>query len=260
MGIVLSTVIKLHKAWASRQFKKFLSSVYGVHILQGDASGADIRNTRKFIIKVDECDPSLTGKELTKYLTAISKETDLPMEHIHREWLMYCSLLAEGLAERDIIRVHLSRTGIADRMVEFISNGIQDDERVPFPVIMLLATTFIKGSAMEQLALVFCWIDENGDGRLTKPELREVIRVMALSTTGTIEEQRIHLVVDQVVSVADASGDGKIDFSEFVQHSEYIIKVLNLDGMRAAGANALDGSSIGDGAMDDLDDLHWMSS
>ena len=51
-------------------------------------------------------------------------------------------------------------------------------------------------------------MDENGDGFITKDELKKM-----LSSLGEPVEDS---VVNEMIAVADTNGDGKIDFNEFV--------------------------------------------
>ena len=52
-------------------------------------------------------------------------------------------------------------------------------------------------------------MDTNGDGQVTKEELKAL-----LSTLG---ESVDDAVIDEMIKIADVNGDGKVDFNEFVK-------------------------------------------
>ena len=59
-----------------------------------------------------------------------------------------------------------------------------------------------------ELKAAFQQMDTNGDGFVTKDELKAM-----LSGLGEPVDDS---VVDEMVAVADTNGDGKVDFNEFV--------------------------------------------
>ena len=59
-----------------------------------------------------------------------------------------------------------------------------------------------------ELKAAFEQMDSNGDGFVTKDELKAM-----LSSLGDAVEDS---VVNEMMSVADLNGDGKVDFNEFV--------------------------------------------
>ena len=59
-----------------------------------------------------------------------------------------------------------------------------------------------------ELKAAFEQMDSNGDGFVTKDELKAM-----LSSLGDAVEDS---VVNEMMAVADLNGDGKVDFNEFV--------------------------------------------
>ncbi len=60
-----------------------------------------------------------------------------------------------------------------------------------------------------ELKTAFAAMDTNGDGQVTKEELKAL-----LSTLG---ESVDDAVIDEMIKIADVNGDGKVDFNEFVK-------------------------------------------
>ena len=54
-------------------------------------------------------------------------------------------------------------------------------------------------------------MDANGDGVVTKEELRTLLKGLGEEVTDE--------VVDEMIAIADENGDGKVDFEEFVKAS-----------------------------------------
>ena len=52
-------------------------------------------------------------------------------------------------------------------------------------------------------------MDANGDGVVTKEELRTLLKGLGEEVTDE--------VVDEMIAIADENGDGKVDFEEFVK-------------------------------------------
>ena len=60
-----------------------------------------------------------------------------------------------------------------------------------------------------ELKLAFAAMDTNGDGQVTKEELKAL-----LSQLGEAVDDA---VIDEMIKIADVNGDGKVDFNEFVK-------------------------------------------
>ena len=60
-----------------------------------------------------------------------------------------------------------------------------------------------------ELKTAFAAMDTNGDGQVTKEELKAL-----LSTLG---ESVDDADFDEMIKIADVNGDGKVDFNEFVK-------------------------------------------
>ena len=62
---------------------------------------------------------------------------------------------------------------------------------------------------INELKQAFAAMDTNGDGQVTKEELKSL-----LSQLGeTVDDA----VIDEMIKIADVNGDGKVDFNEFVK-------------------------------------------
>ena len=62
---------------------------------------------------------------------------------------------------------------------------------------------------VQELKTAFQAMDTNGDGQVTKEELKAL-----LSTLGEAVDDA---VIDEMIKIADVNGDGKVDFNEFVK-------------------------------------------
>ena len=70
-----------------------------------------------------------------------------------------------------------------------------------------------------ELKTAFAAMDTNGDGQVTKEELKAL-----LSTLG---ESVDDAVIDEMIKIADVNGDGKVDFNEFVKAAtEWLVNNL----------------------------------
>ena len=66
----------------------------------------------------------------------------------------------------------------------------------------------LSAEQIEELKAAFQAMDSNGDGFVSKDELKSM-----LSSLG---EPVDDAVIDEMIAVADTNGDGKVDFNEFV--------------------------------------------
>ena len=55
----------------------------------------------------------------------------------------------------------------------------------------------------------FTTVDTNGDGQVTKEELKSLLSQLGESIDDA--------VIDEMIKIADVNGDGKVDFNEFVK-------------------------------------------
>ena len=67
----------------------------------------------------------------------------------------------------------------------------------------------LSGEQLEELKKAFSVMDANGDGVVTKDELRTLLKGLGEEVTDE--------VVDEMIAIADENGDGKVDFEEFVK-------------------------------------------
>ena len=66
----------------------------------------------------------------------------------------------------------------------------------------------LSAEQIEELKAAFTAMDSNGDGFVSKDELKSM-----LSSLG---EPVDDAVINEMIAVADTNGDGKVDFNEFV--------------------------------------------
>ena len=60
-----------------------------------------------------------------------------------------------------------------------------------------------------ELKQAFAAMDTNGDGQVTKEELKSLLSQLGESVDDA--------VIDEMIKIADVNGDGKVDFNEFVK-------------------------------------------
>ena len=66
----------------------------------------------------------------------------------------------------------------------------------------------LSADQVAELKAAFSQMDANGDGYVTKDELKAMLAGLG----ETVDEA----VVNEMIAVADTNGDGKVDFNEFV--------------------------------------------
>ena len=69
--------------------------------------------------------------------------------------------------------------------------------------------TKLSEEQVAELKQAFAAMDTNGDGQVTKEELKAL-----LSQLGEAVDDA---VIDEMIKIADVNGDGKVDFNEFVK-------------------------------------------
>ena len=60
-----------------------------------------------------------------------------------------------------------------------------------------------------ELKAAFQAMDTNGDGQVTKDELKQLLAQLGEAVDDS--------VIDEMIKIADVNGDGKVDFNEFVK-------------------------------------------
>jgi len=76
----------------------------------------------------------------------------------------------------------------------------------------------LSAEQIEELKAAFSAMDSNGDGFVTKDELKTM-----LSSLGEPVEDS---VINEMINVADTNGDGKVDFNEFVAAASQWLNIL----------------------------------
>ena len=66
----------------------------------------------------------------------------------------------------------------------------------------------LSADQVAELKAAFSQMDANGDGYVTKDELKAMLAGLG----ETVDEA----VVNEMIALADTNGDGKVDFNEFV--------------------------------------------
>ena len=66
----------------------------------------------------------------------------------------------------------------------------------------------LSSAQAEELKKAFAVMDTNGDGVVTKDELKSLLKGLGEDVNDE--------VVDEMIKMADENGDGKIQFQEFV--------------------------------------------
>ena len=67
----------------------------------------------------------------------------------------------------------------------------------------------LSSEQAEELKKAFAVMDTNGDGVVTKEELKGLLKGLGEDVSDD--------VVDEMIKIADENGDGKIQFEEFVK-------------------------------------------
>ena len=62
---------------------------------------------------------------------------------------------------------------------------------------------------VNELKQAFSAMDTNGDGQVTKEELKALLQQLGEAVDDA--------VIDEMIKIADVNGDGKVDFNEFVK-------------------------------------------
>ena len=67
----------------------------------------------------------------------------------------------------------------------------------------------LSADQVAELRKAFDVMDENKDGTVSKEELKQLLSGMGEEVTDD--------VINEMISIADENGDGKVDFEEFVK-------------------------------------------
>ena len=66
----------------------------------------------------------------------------------------------------------------------------------------------LSAEQVEELKAAFQAMDSNGDGFISKDELKSML--------ASLGEPVDEAVINEMIALADTNGDGKVDFNEFV--------------------------------------------
>jgi calmodulin len=66
----------------------------------------------------------------------------------------------------------------------------------------------LSAEQVEELKAAFQAMDSNGDGFISKDELKSML--------ASLGEPVDDAVINEMIALADTNGDGKVDFNEFV--------------------------------------------
>ena len=69
--------------------------------------------------------------------------------------------------------------------------------------------TKLSEEQVAELKQAFAAMDTNGDGQVTKEELKSLLSQLGESVDDA--------VIDEMIKIADVNGDVKVDFNEFVK-------------------------------------------
>lgn len=98
-----------------------------------------------------------------------------------------------------------------------------------------------------ELRRVFATFDRNGDGHITREELRESLRGLRISVSDA--------EVEEAVTESDANGDGRIDLDEFCGLLESMSAVGKAAGGCGDGGGGGDGESGGEAELKEAFDV-----
>ena len=67
----------------------------------------------------------------------------------------------------------------------------------------------LSEAQVAELKQAFAAMDSNGDGQVTKDELKALLAALG----EAVDES----VINEMIAIADSNGDGKVNFDEFVK-------------------------------------------
>jgi calcium-binding protein CML len=97
---------------------------------------------------------------------------------------------------------------VFSKMVPFLSKSNSGKEESSSSSLPPTITTQLSRSS--ELQRIFCYFDENGDGKISPSELRDCMRATGLEGLSLEEaEEAVHL--------SDSDGDGELGLEDFVK-------------------------------------------
>ena len=128
--------------------------------------------------------------------------------------LAYTDLVEKKFEGGALVYALMSKAGINPEVVKIICSTLRSTEVVCFPVILCLIGVFDRGTPAEKLALLFSIFDYDGGGTLTRDEVLGVLFAVASDSHTDAE---IDKMIDDIFHAVDTSGDGVIEFTEFIE-------------------------------------------
>eukprot|EP00163_Fabomonas_tropica_P030204 TRINITY_DN6738_c0_g1_i2.p1 TRINITY_DN6738_c0_g1~~TRINITY_DN6738_c0_g1_i2.p1 ORF type:complete len:194 (-),score=46.86 TRINITY_DN6738_c0_g1_i2:230-811(-) len=137
------------------------------------------------------------------------------------------SVKADGLIDKEEFcrALKLSNESmITDRLFRlFDENG---DGDINFREFVCGLSVFCKkGTFEEKLHFSFNVYDLDGDGRIDKDEMTQIIKATLVQTPLQLSESQIQSLIDSTFAEADSDGDGRISFEEY---KEMVMKHPNI--------------------------------
>ncbi len=96
-------------------------------------------------------------------------------------------------------------------------------DSVEFSEFIHALSVFHSGSSTDKLSFVFKIYDIDGDGFISNGELFKVLKMMV---GDNLADTQLQQLVDKTIINADADGDGKVSFKEFLA----VVEDKNVDG------------------------------
>jgi calcineurin B family protein 1 len=155
----------------------------------------------------------------------IVDETGFTPKQIKRLYNRFASLDKDNtgyLNRQDFLKIpELHINPLCDRIIEVLIDDYGQDTKLNFRQFAKLFATFRRGKANEpnephskenKLKFLFGVYDRDKDGRISKPELLAILRMLVGSN---IPEEQMNAIAERTIAELDENGDLVITFQEF---------------------------------------------